>query len=72
MSADVIVIGAGYGGLTAAAILAHNGVEVEVLEATGHLGGGPPSTERMGFSSITASTHVATQKRERRRRPSRR
>lgn len=39
MSADVIIIGAGYGGLTAAAILAHNGLVVELHEMTGHLGG---------------------------------
>jgi len=39
MGADVIIVGAGYGGLTTAAILAHNGVEVQILEATGHIGG---------------------------------
>ena len=49
MGADVIVIGAGYGGLTAAAILAHNGVEVEVLEATGHLGGRASFYRKSGF-----------------------
>ncbi|MBU4173725.1 MAG: NAD(P)/FAD-dependent oxidoreductase [Actinobacteria bacterium] len=49
MSSDVIVIGAGYGGLTAAAILAHNGVEVEVLEATGHLGGRASYYRKGGF-----------------------
>lgn len=49
MGADVIVIGAGYGGLTAAAILAHNGVEVEVLEATGHLGGRAAFDRKGGF-----------------------
>lgn len=49
MGADVIVIGAGYGGLTAAAILAHNGVEVEVLEATGHLGGRAAYYQKGGF-----------------------
>lgn len=49
MGSDVIVIGAGYGGLTAAAILAHNGVEVEVLEATGHLGGRAAFDRKDGF-----------------------
>ena len=49
MSADVLVVGAGYGGLTAAAILAHNGVEVEVLEATGHLGGRAAFDRKDGF-----------------------
>jgi len=49
MGADVIVIGAGYGGLTAAAILAHNGVEVELFEATGHLGGRASFDRKDGF-----------------------
>jgi len=49
MSAEVLVIGAGYGGLTAAAVLAHNGVEVEVLEATGHLGGRAAFDRKDGF-----------------------
>jgi len=44
-----LVIGAGYGGLTAAAVLAHNGVEVEVLEATGHLGGRAAFDRKDGF-----------------------
>lgn len=49
MGADVIVIGAGYGGLTTAAILAHKGVEVEVLEASGHLGGRAAFDRKDGF-----------------------
>jgi phytoene dehydrogenase-like protein len=49
MSADVIVIGAGYGGLTVGAILAHNGIEVEVHEATGHLGGRATFDRKDGF-----------------------
>lgn len=49
MSADVIVIGAGYSGLTAGAILAHNGMKVEVLEATGHMGGRSAYDRKDGF-----------------------
>jgi phytoene desaturase len=49
MGADVVVIGAGYAGLTAAAILSKNGVEVEVLEATGHLGGRAAFDRKDGF-----------------------
>jgi len=49
MVADVLVIGAGWGGLTTAAILAHNGLEVRVLEATGHLGGRSACDRKDGF-----------------------
>jgi phytoene dehydrogenase-like protein len=37
--ADVIIIGAGYGGMSAAALLAHSGRKVLVLEAAGMIGG---------------------------------
>lgn len=47
--ADVIVIGAGWGGLTTAAILAHNGLEVEVLEASAHIGGRSACDRKDGF-----------------------
>jgi len=49
MGADVIVVGAGYGGLTAAAIMANKGLDVEVLEATGHLGGRAAFDRKDGF-----------------------
>jgi len=47
--ADVIVIGAGWGGLTTAAILAHNGLEVAVLEASAHIGGRSACDRKNGF-----------------------
>lgn len=49
MSSDVIVIGAGYAGLTVAAILAHHGVDVNVLETTGHIGGRATFDRKDGF-----------------------
>lgn len=49
MAPDVIVIGAGWGGLTAAAILAHNGIDVLVLESTGHIGGRSACDIKDGF-----------------------
>ncbi|MHB8897041.1 MAG: FAD-dependent oxidoreductase, partial [Candidatus Geothermincolia bacterium] len=49
MVADVIVIGGGWGGLTTGAILAHNGLEVRLLEATGHLGGRSACDSKDGF-----------------------
>ena len=49
MVADVIVVGGGWGGLTTAAILASNGLEVSLLEATGHLGGRSACDHKDGF-----------------------
>lgn len=48
--ADVIVIGGGWGGLTTGAILAHNGLEVQLLEATGHVGGRSSFDRKDGFT----------------------
>ena len=42
---DAVVVGAGPNGLTAAALLAHEGRSVLVLEATEHLGGGARTEE---------------------------
>jgi len=49
MTVDVIIIGAGYGGLTAAAILAEKGFDVQVLEASGHIGGRAAFDRKGGF-----------------------
>lgn len=42
---DVVVVGAGHNGLTAAAYLARSGLSVLVLERLGHVGGAAVSTE---------------------------
>ncbi len=49
MSVDVIVVGGGWGGLTAGAMLARNGLEVRLLEASGHLGGRASCERKDGF-----------------------
>ncbi len=49
MDADVIIIGGGFGGLSTAALLASNGVEVLLLEGEEVLGGRARSTEKEGF-----------------------
>lgn len=49
MASEVLVVGAGYAGLAVAAILAHNGLEVEVFESTGHLGGRATYDRKDGF-----------------------
>lgn len=52
-SADVIVIGAGIGGLSAAAYLARSGLKVIVLEQDQHLGGTASLFKRYGFTFPT-------------------
>jgi phytoene dehydrogenase-like protein len=51
---DVVVIGAGIGGLTAAALLAKTGLDVCVLEMASHPGGCCTGFERNGFHFETA------------------
>jgi len=47
--ADVIVIGAGIGGVAAGALLAHGGPRVVLLERNALLGGRCTSYEKEGF-----------------------
>ena len=46
---DVCVIGAGYGGATAAALLAHSGRKVALVEKTGVAGGKAQTVDRKGY-----------------------
>jgi prolycopene isomerase len=48
-SYDVCVIGAGYGGTTAAALLAHSGRRVALLEKTSVAGGKAQTVDRKGY-----------------------
>lgn len=54
METDVVVIGAGMGGLTSAALLAKAGLRVRVLEAEAHVGGYLAGFRRKGFRFDTA------------------
>ncbi|XRA96727.1 FAD dependent oxidoreductase [Pycnococcus provasolii] len=45
-SAEVVIVGAGFGGLAAAAVLAHEGIQVEVFEAHDTVGGAAHSFQR--------------------------
>lgn len=55
----VIVIGAGIGGLTAAALLAHRGYQVLVLEQAAIAGGCASTFKRQGFTFDVGATQVA-------------
>ena len=46
---DVCVIGAGFGGASVAALLAHSGRRVALLEKTARAGGKAQTTERLGY-----------------------
>jgi prolycopene isomerase len=46
---DVVVIGAGFGGASVAALLAHQGFRVALVEKTARAGGKTQTTERKGY-----------------------
>jgi len=50
MSKKLIVVGAGFGGLTAAALLAHEGLEVTILEKNEQVGGRAHVWKEKGFT----------------------
>ncbi len=48
---DIVIVGAGYGGLTAAALLAKEGHNVTVIEKNEQPGGKASLLEKEGFAS---------------------
>ncbi|MDO6391378.1 NAD(P)/FAD-dependent oxidoreductase [Pontibacter sp. BT731] len=56
MQYDVILIGSGFGSLTAAALLAHKGMKVAVLEQAKYPGGCASSYKRKGYWFETGAT----------------
>jgi phytoene dehydrogenase-like protein len=46
---DICVIGAGFGGASVAALLAHRGYKVALIEKTARAGGKTQTTERKGY-----------------------
>ncbi len=59
MTRQVVVIGAGIGGLTAAALLARQGYQVTVFEQAQELGGCASTFRRRGFTFDVGATQVA-------------
>ena len=58
-SCDVAVLGAGIGGLTAAALLARQGLDVQLLEAHHQSGGCAGTFRRRGYVFDVGATQVA-------------
>jgi phytoene desaturase len=56
----VVVIGSGLGGLTAACLLAHRGIDVVLLEKNGFVGGYNSAYERDGFRMDVGATMIQT------------
>ena len=52
---DVIIVGAGYGGMSTAALLAHSGLSVLIIEKSSLIGGRASSYRDVGYS--TGLTH---------------
>ncbi len=59
LSASVVVVGGGIGGLTAAALLAHYGYRVQVFEQAWVPGGCASTFRRRGFTFDVGATQVA-------------
>ncbi|MCX9085480.1 MAG: FAD-dependent oxidoreductase [Candidatus Methanoperedens sp.] len=60
-SIDAIVIGAGIGGLTAAAYLARAGLKVIIIEQDNHVGGTAHIFKRKGFTFPTGPQSITVQ-----------
>src|SRR3979411_3187327 len=58
-SYDVVVIGAGAGGMTAAAVAAAEGLSVLVIEKTEFVGGTTPWSGGVGWSPVNAKRRQA-------------
>ena len=63
---DVLIVGAGPGGLAAALLLAHSGLKVRVVEKASYIGGRTRIVEHDGFKFDNGPTFFHSRKSSRR------